>query len=176
LGFLIARISGSAIGLIVALYAFVLQILNRRGKLPPIAVRVLAFVGVLGGLFIFLSTLRSVLTYAIGASSIITVFAPILVYAAALIVHFVLVFLAVPKTGQEHSGAPALRVSGSTLAVAVAVSLQLALAVFNLIRNWNNLNRGMKEFLYIQALSFVLILISAVFIWIAFTLTKKHGR
>jgi hypothetical protein len=169
-GFLIARISGSAEGLFFALYAFILHLLiGKIKKFPPLAARILAAIGALGGLFIFISTLRNVLTYAIGVSSIITVFTPILLYAAALIIHFILLFLTANRPG-------AARVTGSALAAALALSLQLALAAFNLIRNWNNLNRGMKEFLYIQLLSFALILISAVLFWIVFALAKKHGR
>ncbi|MDR1930910.1 MAG: hypothetical protein LBQ44_09835 [Treponema sp.] len=168
MGFLIARISGGAFGVVLALAAFILQLLIRRKNLPALWIRIIAAAGAAGGVFLFAATLRNVLRYAPGISSLITVSVPLLGYALALIVHFVLIF--------SSAGRPkALRVLSSTLAAALILTLQLGLSLFNLLRNWNNLNRGMKEFLYIQLLALVFIVLSALLFWINFGKARKFA-
>jgi hypothetical protein len=166
MGFLIARISGFAIGVVFALVAFILQLLIRKKNLPVRAVRIISAIGALGGIYLFVSTLGNVLKYDIGLSSIITVFSPLLVYALVLTLHFIIIF-----TSAGHP--KAWRVFSSTLTVSMVVSIQLGFALFNLIRNWNNLSRGMLEFLYLQLVGLILILITAVLFWIGFAGTRK---
>jgi hypothetical protein len=171
MNFLIARISGSALAAVLALIAFVLQLLVRKDKLqgsllPTLWIRIISGVGAAGALYIFAATIGNMLKYPIGTSSLITVFAPLLAYTLALTVHFALVFLAAktPKPG---------RVTRTTLVAAVIVSIQLALGLSNLIRNWNNFTHGMVEFLYIQLVYLVVVVISATLFWISFFKSKK---
>lgn len=166
MAFLIARISGFAIGLVFALVAFILQLLIRKKNLPPLALRIISVLGAAGGLYLFVSTLQNVLKYTIGLSSILTVFAPLLVYAIVLTLHFIIVFTSASRP-------KAWRVFSSTLTVSVVVSIQLGFALFNLIRNWNNLSRGMMEFLYLQLVGLALIVFTALLFWINFAGARK---
>jgi hypothetical protein len=164
MGFLIARISGGAIGLVLALFAFIVQVLIRRKKLPALLVRIISGIGAVGGIYLFAATVQNILKYTIGLSSLLTVFAPLLVYGVVLTVHFIVLFTGKPKSRLTAS---------STLTVSAVVSVQLGLALFNLIRNWNNLSHGMKEFLYIQLIGLFTIILTALLFWLSFFRTKK---
>jgi hypothetical protein len=129
--------------------------------------------GAVGALYVFAATVGNVLKYTPGVSSLITVFLPLLAYALALAVHFVIVF----STANWRKGNDAHKPQGiafSTLAVSIVVSIQLALALFNLIRNWNNFTHGMIEFLYVQLVYLILIIISVVLFWINFAKSKNQ--
>jgi hypothetical protein len=166
MAFFLARVSGGALGVIFALLAFILQWLIRRFKLSVPLTQIISAIGAIGGIYIIVTTVRNLLRYAAGISSIVTVWTPFLAFALGLTVHFILIFLSAPDPKSR-------RILGSNLAVAALVSLQLAFALFNLIRNWNNLTRGMKEFLYIQLLALVFIIISALLFWISFGKTMR---
>jgi hypothetical protein len=170
----IARISGGALGVIFALLAFILQWLIRRSKLPALGVRIISAAGAIGGIYIIAATVRNLLRYAAGVSSIITVSAPFLAFALALTVHFILILLNAPDLSAPDP--KPRRILSSNLTVALLVSLQLAFALFNLIRNWNNLTHGMKEFLYLQLLALVFIIITALLFWISFGKTKAFAK
>jgi hypothetical protein len=169
MGFLIVRISGSALTAVLALIAFVLQLLIRKNKLPALWVRIISGLGAAGALYVIAATIGNVIKYASSVSSILTVFLPLSVYALAMAVHFMLVFSAA-KTPKLR------RIALSTLAAAGIVSIQLALGLFNLIRNWNNFTHGMIEFLYIQLVYLALVAISVTLFWINFFKTKKFKQ
>jgi hypothetical protein len=171
MGFLIARISGSALAAVLALIAFILQLLIRKDKLPALWVRVISGLGAVGALYVLIATIGNVLKYTIGVSSLLTVFVPLLVHALVLAVYFALVF----STAKWREASKPYRIARPTLAVAVVVSIQLALGLFNLIRNWNNFTHGMIEFLYIQLVYLILIVISVTLFWINFAQTKKFA-
>lgn len=166
MGLFIARISGGAGGVLLALFAFILRILVRRSKLPLIWLRLLSAAGVLGGAYIIFATVRNLLRYSSGVSSLITVSAPFLAFVLALSVHFLVLLL----NAQNPGG---WRIPYSCLVTAILASVQLALALSNLGRNWNNLTRGgMKEYLYIQFLALGFIIIDALLFWIGFLKTR----
>jgi hypothetical protein len=167
MGFLIARISGSAVAVVLALIAFVLQLLVRKGRLPVPGVRIIAGLGAAGALYVLGATIGNVLKYTIGVSSLLTVFLPLAAYSLALAVHFALVF--------STAGTKSWLVTDSTLAAAAIVSLQEALGLFNLLRNWNNFTHGMIEFLYIQLAYLVVVAVSVALWWITFATTKKFA-
>ncbi|MDR3283878.1 MAG: hypothetical protein LBS97_01720 [Treponema sp.] len=169
MGFFIARFSGSSLAAVLALIAFVLQLLIRKKKLPVLWIRIISGLGAAGALYVLGATIGNVLKYPIGVSSLITIFAPLSAYTLALAVHFALIFLAAktPKTS---------RVTYTTLAAAVVVSIQLALGLFNLIRNWNNFTRGNSQFLSIQLVYLVVVVISVALFWINFIKTKTFTR
>jgi hypothetical protein len=174
MGFLIARISGSAIAAVLALIAFVLQLLFRKSKpLPASLVRVISGLGAAGALYVFAATVGNVLKYTPGVSSLLTVFLPLLAYALALAVHFIIVFVTANWRTKGDDARKPRSIAFSTLAASIIVSIQLALALFNLIRNWNNFTHGMIEFLYIQLVYLILIIISVVLFWINFAKSNR---
>jgi hypothetical protein len=168
MGFLIARISGSAVAVVLALIAVVLQLLVRKGRLPVLGVRIISGIGTLGALYVLGATIGNVLRYTIGVSSLLTVFLPLVAYSLALAVHFALVF-ATANTAKHWL------VTDSILAAAAIVSLQLLLGLFNLLRNWNNFTHGMIQFLYIQVVYLVVVVVSVALLWVTFAKAKKHA-
>jgi hypothetical protein len=170
LGLFIARISSSALGVLFVVFAFILQILFRRTKLPVIGLRILSAIGIIGGAYIIASSIRNLLRYATGVSSIVTVSAPFLAFALALTIYFLVILL-------SASNPRVWRIPCSGLTVAILASLQLVFALFNLIRNWNNLTRGgMKEYLYIQLLALVFIIVDVLLFLIIFIRTKQFAE
>ncbi|MDR0707584.1 MAG: hypothetical protein LBF60_06890 [Treponema sp.] len=162
MGLFIARISGGALGALFVLFAFALHTLIRRTKLSAVWLRILSAAGALGGAYIIIAAVRNLLRYAAGVSSVITVSAPFLAFAVALTIHFLIILSTAPNPR-------VWRLPYSGLAVAILSSLQLAFALFNLIRNWNNLTRGgMKEYLYLQLLALAFIIIDVLLFWIIF--------
>jgi hypothetical protein len=164
MGFFIARVTGALAGFLLALLSFFIQVAvrgaARKKRSPPLVLRLVAVLGVAGGGYIIVSTIVNLAKYGSGLASILTVQAPLLLYALALAVHFV--FLALRPAAQS------LVANRTNLAVLCVALLQLALFLFNLARNWNNLTHGMMEFLYIQLLLLVLTALTALFFWISF--------
>ncbi|MDR3146700.1 MAG: hypothetical protein LBU21_10510 [Treponema sp.] len=170
MGLFIARISGGALGVLLIVFAFVLQILFRRTKLPVIGLRILSAIGIIGGVYIIFSSVRNLLRYTAGVSSVVTVSAPFLAFALALTIHFLMILL-------SASNPRVWRIPCSGLTVAILASLQLVFALFNLIRNWNNLTRGgMKEYLYIQLLALAFIVVDVLLSLILFVRTKQFAE
>jgi hypothetical protein len=170
MGLFIARISDGALGVLFVLLAFVLQALIRRSKLPALGVRILSAAGALGGAYSIIATVRNLLRYAAGVSSIVTVSIPFLAFVLALTIHFLIIFSSAPNP-------KVWRLPYSGLAVAILSSLQLAFALCNLTRNWNNLTRGgMKEYLYLQLLALAFIIIDVLLFWIIFGKTRNFVK
>jgi hypothetical protein len=169
MAFFIARISGGALCLVFTLLAFVLQRLIGKSKLSALTVRIISAIGIAGGLYIITAAVRNLLRYPAGISSVITVWAPLLLFALGLALHFALVLWDAPS---PNSG----RMPVFNLTAALPASLQLAFALFNLIRNWNNLTRGMKEFLYIQLLALAFIAVNTILFWISYRKARALSR
>jgi hypothetical protein len=155
MGIFIARVSGELVALVLALVSFFLQLLVRRKHLPQTAIRIVAGIGAAGGVFIICNTVLGLLTYGARLSSIITVTAPLFLFAVAVAAHFVIL--------AARAKPPALNI-----APAIAATLQLAFFLFNTIRNWNNWTHGMREFFYLQILLVVLSAVVALLFWLSY--------
>jgi hypothetical protein len=139
MGFIVSRIVGPAIGLVLALAAFILQLLIRKGKLPAIVTRIIAAVGLAFSGYTVGYTAANLLKYPSRLSRIITVSAPLILYTLSAAVLFCIIFLNPQK--------PKPAVAAANLAVTLFAGLQFCLLTFNLIRNWKNLTVGMVEWL-----------------------------
>jgi hypothetical protein len=172
MGFFIARVSGALLGLVLTVLAFVLQaVLRARPRKNAAAVAAPALslfsaLGAAGALYVLLATTLNLIKYRSGASSIVTVSAPLLLFSAALAANFVVLFIAAAK-------ADARRLVVSGLAAALASALQFALLALNLALRWNNFTHGMSEYLYIQILLLAIAAIDTGIFFIIFVKRKK---
>ncbi|MDR2433839.1 MAG: hypothetical protein LBD47_04660 [Treponema sp.] len=172
MGFFIARVSGALLGLVLALLAFVLQALLRARlwKNNPVpagpGLRLFSVFGVVGALYVFISTTLNLVKYRSGLSSIVTVSLPLLLFSASLAANFVVLCVDAAKGDIRR-----LTVSG--LCAALASVLQFMLLAFNLVLRWNNFTHGMAEYLYIQILLLALAAINAGLFFSGFLRLKK---
>jgi hypothetical protein len=166
LGFIISRISGGALGIVLALAAFILQLLIRRVKFPALAVRIIATASTITAVYTAVITIQNLLKFPPRISSLITVSLPLLLYILGLAALFVLLFI----RPQESRSIKTAHANG---AVAIIAAVQFAFLLFNLIRNWNNFTRGMLEFLYIQILLLVITGITVLLFWLSYRASRK---
>ncbi|GHT80093.1 hypothetical protein FACS1894130_10660 [Spirochaetia bacterium] len=148
MGFIIARVAGVAIGLALALAAFILQLLIRKVKLPVIVTRIIAAAGLVFSLYTVITTVVNLLKFHSRLISVITVSAPLILYALGAAILFCVIFL------NPHKPKPA--VVTVNLAVTLFACLQFCLHIFNLVRNWKNFSVGMTEWRTIQILVVVI--------------------
>jgi hypothetical protein len=171
MGFFIARVSGALLGLGLTLLAFVLQALLRARLRKNSAVlagpglRLFSALGAVGAVYVFITTILNLIKYTSGASSIVTVSAPLLLFSAALAAHFA-ALCAGPVKADTRRYAGRLAVFG--LSAALASALQFALLALNLALRWNNFTRGMAEYLYIQILLLAIAAINTGLFFVVF--------
>jgi hypothetical protein len=172
MGFFIARVSGALLGLVLALFAFVLEAVFRarlrKNKAVPVGpgLRLLSMFGAAGALYVFISTALNLVKYRSGLSSIVTVSLPLLLFSVSLAANFFVLCVDTAKEGLRR-----LAVSG--LCAALASALQFTLLAFNLALRWNNFTHGMAEYLYIQILLLALAAINSGLFFIIFFRLKK---
>ncbi|MDR1408693.1 MAG: hypothetical protein LBJ12_00135 [Oscillospiraceae bacterium] len=162
--FILSRVTGNALGFVLALFAVGVLRLIRKDK-NPVLIRVFSGAGAAGALYLMFAAIQRLLKFADSGTetaTLLTAYSPLVLVALTLALLFVFLLVTARKS------------TGAATTAAVASGVQLVLAAYNLVAHWRNYTNGsMIEWLYLQLVVVVLALLATVALIIAAHIREK---